>query len=815
MRIKKQERVHRLFLKAIASPNKEEFLQQLTRGSERDSVVAQVRRLLQNHKSEERLLEMESSIRRPAFKTTADTHRTQLSDDPESPIPSSVQPGPSDTATISGRCRRRVYVTVIIGLASVIIVLTAGVRLDRAVHAEVVSCLEHTMRTLLDQQVIAIRTWLTAEQRLVASWCKNPAVVAAVENLDELSTLYVEPRDQLRDSLVQQRLHSAVQAGVGSGFEHQFAVWNREGTLLADSCPLHQDFLGNGLTEYGAGLLSRVFRGETVLWLPTEGEFITERFELRGNVKQPGIAIIAPVIDDSGRPFAAMLISSCALQKRLEDIMRPARVGEFTDGFAFASDGILLTESRFAKQLLAVGLLFNAGAKGLARTPRIADPGGNLLDGYLPSTDSHDWPHTRAVSSALLGNSGEDFSGYRDCRGIPVVGVWHWLPDYRIGVAIEIEREAAFRPLLLVRRAFVITTLSILGLTIGVALILFIRMMLRRRLDTIQVVGYQLTQLLGEGGFSRVYLAKHKMLNRPTAIKIMKRNQMNTRNCIRFKREVQLASTLSHPNTVRIFDCGQASDGRFFYAMEFVEGLSLLEVIQVDGPQAPERVILILTQICQALREVHAEGLIHRDIKPQNVMLCQRGGEHDVVKVLDFGLAKYLAAPDDDKVTQTQLLVGTPLYIAPERILNPACTDPRSDIYSIGILGYFLLVGSEPFIALGSVDALTQTMCQSARRPSAHCPGPIPESLDDLILKCHSKNAEDRPATIDDVLTGLRHIHCSNPWTAERAELWWATYRDVAADSADGQNDSLSKTSRHIEIDAEFVAHPSDDGRRK
>ena len=797
MRLKEHERVRRLFLKAIASPNAEEFLQQIPGGSERDAVVAEVRRLLQNHNPEERLLEMESSIRRPAFKTKADATRTQQFDDKVSPIPSStVQPSLPDAGTIPETRRHRVSAIVAMGLALVIIVMTAGVWLDRAVNVEIVNSLEQTMRTLLDQQVTAIRTWLTAEQRLAASWCANPAVVAAVENLNELTTQYFDPRDQLRDSGVQQRLHSAVRAGVGSDFEHQFAVWNREGTLLADSCPLHQEFLGNGLTEYGAGLLTRVFRGETVLWLPTEGEFITERFELRGNVKQPGIAIIAPVIDDSGRPFAAMLISSDSLQRRLEELMRPARVGEFADAFAFANDGILLTESRFAKQLQTVGRIFNTDAKGLADTPRIADPGGNLLDGYLPSTDSHDWPCTRSVSSALLGNSGTDFSGYRDCRGIPVLGVWQWIPDYRFGLAVEIEREVAFRPLLLVRRAFLIIVVSILGLSTGVALILFTRMMLRRRLDTIQVGAYQLTKLLGEGGFSRVYLAWHKMLNRQTAIKILKRNHMNTQNRIRFAREVQLASTLSHPNTIRIFDCGQVSDGRFYYAMEFVDGICLREVIQADGPQPPERVVRILTQICQALCEVHSLGLIHRDIKPQNVMLCQRGGEHDVVKVLDFGLAKYLVPPDDNKVTQTQLLVGTPLYIAPERILNPACTDPRSDIYSIGILGYFLLVGCEPFVALGSVEALTQTMYQSARRPSERCPRPIPASLDDLILKCHARNAEDRPSTIDEVLTQLRHIPCPDPWTADRADLWWATYRDGAADSADGEDIAPAKPQR-------------------
>ena len=206
-------------------------------------------------------------------------------------------------------------------------------------------------------------------------------------------------------------------------------------------------------------------------------------------------------------------------------------------------------------------------------------------------------------------------------------------------------------------------------------------------------------------------------------------------------------------------------------------GFSLKELIDLDGPQSPARTVWILDQICRSLREAHGKGLIHRDIKPQNIMLCRRGGEYDAVKVLDFGLARNLGTVDGNRVTETQLLIGTPLYIAPERIVDPTCMDPRSDIYSLGILAYFLLTGREPFDATDSIDALAQTINRTARRPSEQSPGAIPEVLDRLIRDCHSRAITDRPETMEVVLSRLHDVHLVEPWDAEQAASWWNRHR--------------------------------------
>jgi eukaryotic-like serine/threonine-protein kinase len=260
-----------------------------------------------------------------------------------------------------------------------------------------------------------------------------------------------------------------------------------------------------------------------------------------------------------------------------------------------------------------------------------------------------------------------------------------------------------------------------------------------------QLGRYTLREKIGEGGMGMVYRAEHAMLRRATAIKLLLPERVSAAALARFEREVQLTSQLSHPNTIAIYDYGRTPEGTFYYAMEYLDGRSLERLVAEEGPQAPGRVVHILRQVVGSLSEAHQIGLIHRDIKPGNLLLGARGGLPDFVKVIDFGLVKQIEHAEDVAVTRNDALTGTPLFMAPESITNPTSIDGKVDTYALGAVAYFLLTGTPPFQGASMVEICGHHMLTPPTPPSERLGSRVPPKLEALVLRCLAKQPDARP----------------------------------------------------------------------
>jgi serine/threonine-protein kinase len=288
---------------------------------------------------------------------------------------------------------------------------------------------------------------------------------------------------------------------------------------------------------------------------------------------------------------------------------------------------------------------------------------------------------------------------------------------------------------------------------------------------------YELKHRLGAGGMGEVYLAEHVLLKRPCALKLIRPERAgDPQQLRRFEREVRAMAALTHPNTVEILDYGHADDGTFYYVMEYLPGLSLEDMVQRNGPLPPERAVHLLRQVCGALREAHGVGLIHRDIKPANVLVCERGGRHDVAKLVDFGLVRTHGWDQDGgNLTQEGILAGTPAYASPEQAAGTADLDSRSDLYSLGAVAYFLLLGQPPFVRQTAVQTLAAHINDPVVAPECHRPD-LPADLQAVVLRCLEKAPARRFQDADSLERALAQCQCADRWTQEMAAAWWAEH---------------------------------------
>jgi len=321
----------------------------------------------------------------------------------------------------------------------------------------------------------------------------------------------------------------------------------------------------------------------------------------------------------------------------------------------------------------------------------------------------------------------------------------------------------------------VVWTAAILGFALGIATMASrVTFRLRVKAYEAQRLGpYELEGLLGSGGMGQVYRARHALMRRPVAIKFVRPSLGGEALAERFAEEGRATSRLTHPHTIAVYDYGTTAQGDFYYVMELLDGADLDRVVTTTGPMAPARVIHVLSQALDALSEAHAAGLVHRDIKPENLVLCVRGLEHDVVKVVDFGLVKDLARGTSSPSVLGQV-VGSPATMAPETLRGRAPT-PQTDLYSLGIVGCYLLTGSFPIEGATAAELIVGHLQQEPIRPSTRRDG-VPSDLEEVLPKALAKDPADRPASAREMREMLRACKDAGAWGEATAAAWWSTH---------------------------------------
>jgi eukaryotic-like serine/threonine-protein kinase len=685
---------------------------------------------------------------------------------------------------VTGRARLPAWAWPLLALPVVAVV---GVWAYRSIAAGIEARLDATLRTMLAADASALGQWLTAEANLAEVVAADPRVRADVAELLGVARRTGGDAEALKSAPAQARLRDVVSPVVSRQENAGFFVVDSSGLVIAR---IVDERVGTRLVESVADVAAQALAGHRAFLPPTAKQHFAAT---------PMAFMFVPVRETSGAIVAAFAFRIGPEQ--MATVLNSARLGGAGDTYVVDGGGRMVTEGRFADEASKLGLLpADAGGRATA-VLEVRDPGTRLREGQAAPTPAKTWPLTWAAAEVVAGRRGVNTRGYRDYRGVDVVGAWSWLPEWSIGVVTEIDRSQAYQTLAILRRAFAVLTGSLLLVAAAIALASRRIYRLQRQVQKAERLGqYTLEEKIGAGGMGAVYRARHAFLRRPTAVKLIRSELASPELLARFEREVQLTSQLTHPNTIAIFDYGRTPEGIFYYAMEHLPGLPLDRVILDDGPQPEARVVHLLKQICASLAEAHRVGLVHRDVKPANVMLCERGGTYDVVKVLDFGLVKELDSGDDSGVTGVDHVVGTPLYMSPEGVLAAANVDARSDVYAVGAIGYALVTGQHVFTGNSGVEIIGHHLHSAPVPPSTRVGRPVDPFLEQTILACLAKAPAHRPADAGALLQRLEEGWTGPVWTQGEARAWWETRAPAMLAARRAAEESVSRGPK-LEVD--------------
>jgi serine/threonine protein kinase len=684
-------------------------------------------------------------------------------------------------------------------ILAMVVLAIIGSLINSAIRSSIESSVRSEITTLLHIERSMLEKWFHLQEANAISIANDSDIRKLIaqfiaERAERASS--IEEATSKPETLSMEKMSLALkqllQPGMSAHDFVGFVVADRDQRIIAAQT---QELIGQVVPQF-RDFVGKVIEGKSTVSVPFPSMVLMR--DRTGNLRAdvPTMFVCAPILDENLQPIAAIGLR-IRPEKEFTEMLHLGQFGKTGETYAIDKNGLMVSNSRFDDDLALLGLIPDKENASSILYLQVRDPGGSLQQGFRSGVRRAELPLTFACSSAIAGETGVSIVGHRNYRGEAAVSAWTWLPNYDLGLITEIDLAEAFRPLTILRWSF----FTLFGLLVATSIAIFIftlviakvqREAREAAIEAKELGQYRLERMLGTGAMGVVYKGHHSMMRRPTAIKLLKSENVSPAAIERFEHEVQITCQLNNPHTIAIYDYGRTPEGVFYYAMEYLDGIDLQSLVERYGPQPEGRVISILIQVCSSLFEAHSLGLVHRDIKPANIMLNRRGGECDVIKVLDFGLVRSLEG--SATVQGTTGITGTPMYMSPEAIKSPAAIDVRSDLYSVGAVGYFLLTGKTIFQAENLSELFQKHLDSTPEPPSTVLNREIDTGLENAILACLDKNRAHRPQTARDLSILLESAVPQNPWTKEDAQAWWRQFdrESRSSNSSDNSESNLS-----------------------
>jgi len=482
------------------------------------------------------------------------------------------------TAAVPGHRKLLWRVLLLLAIAAIIL---AGYWIHNRVEDALQQIVSENLQAILKTDIAALEFWMEQERTTVISWADEEHLRELTRALQALATKTPDSPETLQAAPEQAQLRELLEPLIDTDNYVGFGIINSAGLILAAAAS-DERIIGQRLTARGHTGLASIFTQQAG-WIPPfwKGQYLDSE-SLQEDTTIMGVSATIP--DSANRPQAVLLLF-VPPEKDFTRILSIARMGESGDTYAFDERGRMLSDTRHLETLKATGILPDAPTVRALLRIELRDPGGNLLKGYRTDVPMAGRPLTRLIAAALSDHAHHHviLERYRDYRGVPVVGAARWLPRLGFGVATEVNAAEAFSALRPIEIAFWVVSALLLATLAGLIVFSVIVRRLGNRIEAIKQLGqYTLEKKIGEGGMGKVYLARHALLRRPTAVKLISEAKVDRENLARFEHEVQLTSQLTHPNTIEIYDYGHTQEGVFYYVMEYLPGIDLSRLIEAS-----------------------------------------------------------------------------------------------------------------------------------------------------------------------------------------------------------------------------------------